>query len=146
MDRFHDFEFEIAKRELDALSYPYYAIPGNMDTSNKHTDKNGATGREDIRLNVTAEQLDRFVSFFGDFPWSFVHKNVRFSGFYAAVAGSGLSYETRMWHWLESEFAVSSPRGASRCDHALYPFCGYTRRTQMGYYKSGRVPGLVFFY
>ena len=86
---------KLPKRELDALPYPHYAIPGNMDTCNKHTDKNGATGREDIRLNVTAEQLDRFVPFFGDFPWSFVHKNVRFSGFYAAVAGSGLPHEDR---------------------------------------------------
>ena len=107
----HDFEYEVAKRELDALPYPYYAIPGNMDTCNKHTDKNGATGREDIHLNVTAEQLDRFVPFFGDFPWSFVHKNVRFSGFYAAVAGSGLPHETRMWDWLESELP-SLPRAA----------------------------------
>ena len=67
-----------------------------MDTNNKHTDKNGATGREDPRINVTAEQLDRFSSYFGEFPWSFVHKNVRFSGFYAAVAGSGLPHEAGM--------------------------------------------------
>ena len=107
----HDFEFEIAKRELDALPYPYRAIPGNMDTGNKHADKNGATGRDDIRLNVTAEQLDRFASFFGAFPWSFVHENVRFSGFYAAVAGSGLPHEARMWHWLERELP-SLPRAA----------------------------------
>lgn len=99
----HDFEFEKAKEELDALPYPYYAIPGNMDTCNKHTDRHGATGREDMRLNVTAEQLDNFAKFFGEFPWSFVHKNIRFSGFYAAIAGSNLPQEERMWHWLEKE-------------------------------------------
>ena len=99
----HDFEFEIAKSEFDSLPYPYHAIPGNMDTCNKHTNQNGATGRDDPRLNVTAEQLDRFQSFFGGFPWTFVHKNVRFSGFYAALAGSGLPHETRMWDWLEHE-------------------------------------------
>ena len=26
----HDFEYEVAKRELDALPYPYYAVPGNQ--------------------------------------------------------------------------------------------------------------------
>ena len=99
----HDFEFEQAKKELDALPYPYYAIPGNMDTCNKHTNLNGATGRDDIHLNMTAEQLDNFMHHFGEFPWSFVHKNVRFSGFYAAVAGSNLPHEKRMWNWLEKE-------------------------------------------
>ncbi len=99
----HDFECEEAKTRLGALSYPYYAIPGNMDTCNKHTSVAGPTGRDDPRLNVTAEQLDHFAKFFGEFPWSFMHRNVRFSGFYAAVAGSGLSYETRMWEWLEKE-------------------------------------------
>ena len=105
----HDFEFELAKSELDALPYPYYAIPGNMDTCNKHTDRPGATGREDPLLNVTAEQLDRFQHYFGGFPWSFVHKNVRFSGFYAALAGSGLPHETRMWDWLETELPSLAP-------------------------------------
>ena len=33
----HDFELEKTKAELDALAYLYHAIPGNMDTSNKHT-------------------------------------------------------------------------------------------------------------
>jgi len=99
----HDFEYEATKAELDALPFPYYAIPGNMDTGNKHTDRNGATGREDPRLNVPAERLDRFMDFFGEFPWSFVHKNCRFSGLYAAVAGSALPHESRMWNWLENE-------------------------------------------
>lgn len=99
----HDFEFELAKKELDALPYPYHAIPGNMDTCNKHTDKNGGTGRDDISLNMTAEQLDKYSKYFGEFPWSFVHKNVRFSGFYAAIAGSNLPHEERMWEWLEKE-------------------------------------------
>ncbi|MBT5833119.1 MAG: hypothetical protein HOH77_23260, partial [Candidatus Latescibacteria bacterium] len=99
----HDFEFEEAKKELDALPYPYHAIPGNMDTCNKHTNRHGATGREDIRLNMTAEQLDNYTKHFGEFPWSFVHKNVRFSGFYAAIAGSNLPHEARMWEWLEKE-------------------------------------------
>ena len=105
----HDFEFEIAKRELDALPYPYYAIPGNMDTGNKHAHSPGGTGRNDPEFNVTAEQLNRFIKYFGEFPWSVVHKNVRFSGLYAAIAGSGLPHEARMWNWLEHELP-SLPR------------------------------------
>ncbi|MBL4575624.1 MAG: metallophosphoesterase, partial [Opitutaceae bacterium] len=101
--RLHNFEYETIKRELDALPYPTYSIPGNMDTDNKHTDKKGGTGRDDPKLNMTAEQLDRFIHYVGDFPWSIVHKNVRFSGFYGAVAGSGLPHEERMCEWLEKE-------------------------------------------
>ena len=105
----HDFEFEEAKAKLDALPFPYYAIPGNMDTGNKHSTVRGATGRDDPRLNVPAGPLDRFAKFFGEFPWSFKHKNVRFSGFYAALAGSGLSYEDRMWDWLENDLPNLEP-------------------------------------
>lgn len=107
----HDFEFEVAKGELDALPYPYRAIPGNMDTGNKHARMPGGTGRDDPSLNVTAEQLDRFAHYFGEFPWSFVHKDVRFSGFYGAIAGSGLAREARMWDWLERELPFL-PRAA----------------------------------
>ncbi len=111
----HGFECEEAKAHLDALPYPHYAIPGNMDTCNKHTPIPGATGREDPRLNVTAEQLDHFATFFGEFPWSFVHKDVRFSGFYAAVAGSRLPHEARMWTWLEEEL----PRAGTSKHHVM---------------------------
>ncbi|UCD37855.1 MAG: metallophosphoesterase [Fidelibacterota bacterium] len=98
----HDFEFQEMKASLDSMQIPYRAIPGNMDTGNKHTVKQGPRPeRDDIGLNVTSEQLRRFSRYFGEFPWSFVHKNVRFSGFYAALAGSGLPEEKRMWQWLE---------------------------------------------
>ena len=49
----HDFEFEVIRSELESRSYPYYAIPGNMDTGNKHADVGGATGRRDIQLSMT---------------------------------------------------------------------------------------------
>ena len=98
----HDFEFEEMKNSIDNMRIPYKAIPGNMDTGNKHTERQGPkSDRDDIGLNVTSEQLRRFSRFFGEFPWSFVHKNVRFSGFYEALAGSGLPEEDRMWRWLD---------------------------------------------
>ena len=111
----HDFELEKAKAELDALPYPYYAIPGNMDTGNKHTATPGATGRDDPRLNLTAASLDNFARFFGSFPWTFVHKEVRFTGIYAALAGSGLQHEKKLWHFLEDEL----PCAAATKHHVL---------------------------
>lgn len=100
----HDFEYETLKCELGSLPYPFWAVPGNMDTGNKHAD---ITHRRS-HAEVTALQLDRFARFFGLFPWSFVHKNVRFSGIYAAVAGSGLPHEEQMWKWLEEDLPAMS--------------------------------------
>jgi len=98
----HDFELEAIKADLDDLPLPYHVVPGNMDTGNKHAAKQGAlSDRDDVSLNVTGEQLERFASYFGPMLWSFVHKQVRFSGFYAAAAGTGLAQERQMWQWLE---------------------------------------------
>lgn len=104
----HDFEFEQLKCELGSLPYPFWAVPGNMDTGNKHTPIEHARSHAE----VTARQLDRFARYFGEFPWSFVHRNVRFSGMYAALAGSGLAREERMWRWLEQELPAEP-----RADH-----------------------------
>ena len=104
----HDFELEELREELESLPYPFYAVPGNMDTGNKHS----PIQHPKSHAEVTAEQLDNFARFFGEFPWSHVHKNVRFSGIYAAVAGSGLPHEERMWRWLEEELPAMP-----RADH-----------------------------
>jgi predicted phosphodiesterase len=104
----HDFEYEELKTELGQLPYPFYAVPGNMDTGNKHAD----IQHRRSHAEVTEEQLERFARFFGKFPWTAVHKNVRFSGIYAALAGSGLRQEEEMWHFLEEELPA-----ASRVDH-----------------------------
>jgi 3',5'-cyclic AMP phosphodiesterase CpdA len=99
----HDFELAEAKANLDALQIPYRAIPGNMDVGNKVTRKQSLQPqRDDIAANMTGENLRRFSRYFGDFPWSFVHRNVRFSGCYAAVAGSGLPQEKQFWDFLET--------------------------------------------
>jgi 3',5'-cyclic AMP phosphodiesterase CpdA len=118
----HDFEFQEMKDSLDSMQIPYYAIPGNMDTGNKHTDTQGPKPeRDDIGLNVTSEQLQRFSRFFGEFPWSFVHKNVRFSGFYTALAGSGLPEEEQMWQWLDDLKNLPPARHHIMTNHyALY--------------------------
>jgi len=99
----HRFELEEMKEDLDSLPFPYHVVPGNMDTGNKHTHQNvtrapDSIRMDDIELNVTSEQLQQFASVFGPLHWSFVHKNVRFSGLPDVAIGSGLPEEkAREW-------------------------------------------------
>lgn len=105
----HEFEYQQAKEDLETLPFPHFVIPGNMDVGNKHAAQNGVKRRWDDRglgwhdpdLNMTAARLDLFASWFGPIHWTFVHRDVRFTGFYAAVAGTGLPQETRLWRMLE---------------------------------------------
>ena len=104
----HEFEYQQAKEDLDTLPFPCFVIPGNMDVGNKHAhakgDKSGGGKTwdwNDEDLNVTGRRLDLFSSYFGPIYWSFVHRNVRFTGFFSAVAGSGLAHEQRLWRMLE---------------------------------------------
>jgi len=98
----HRFELEPVKADLDGLPFPCHVVPGNMDTGNKRTDVPGPN-RDDRRLNMRSEHLHQFESVFGPSRWSFVHKNVRFSGFCDMLAGSGLPEEQALWEWLESQ-------------------------------------------
>jgi hypothetical protein len=50
---------------------------------------------------MTEARLNLFASYFGPIHWSFLHRQVRFTGFFAAVAGSGLPQEQRFWRLLE---------------------------------------------
>jgi predicted phosphodiesterase len=104
----HEFEYLQAREDLDTLPFPSFIIPGNMDVGNKTADTNGDKSKgprawdwHDPDLNLTGDRLDLFASYFGPIHWSFVHRNVRFTGFYAGVAGSGLPQEQRMWRMLE---------------------------------------------
>lgn len=98
----HEFEYELARDDLSDLPFPFHVIPGNMDVGNKHTDRRGAwTDRDDLSLNMTSERLQLFSSYFGAINWTFLHKEVRFTGFYAAVAGSGLPEEDTFWRFME---------------------------------------------
>ncbi len=98
----HEYEYQLAREDLDTLPFPTFVIAGNMDVGNKHTDRQGPhPERDDVSLNVTSERLRLFASYFGPINWTFVHKEVRFTGFYAAVAGSGLPEEDRLWRFLE---------------------------------------------
>lgn len=98
----HEFEYQQARDDLDALPFPTFVIPGNMDVGNKHTERRGTKRPwDDTKLQMTAERLDLFSSYFGPANWSFLFRGVRFTGFFAGVAGSGLPHEQRLWRMLE---------------------------------------------
>ena len=98
----HEYEYGQARDDLDTLPFPTFVIPGNMDVGNKHAERPGTKQeREDKAPKITAQRLDLFSSYFGPIHWSFLHRDVRFTGFFAAVAGSGLPHEERLWHLLE---------------------------------------------
>ena len=105
----HEFEYLQAREDLDTLPFPTFVIPGNMDVGNKHTAQNGVKRKWDAKglgwhdpdLNMKSERLDLFASYFGPIHWTFQYRDVRFTGFYAAVAGSGLPQEERLWRLLE---------------------------------------------
>ena len=103
----HRFELQEIKADLDALPFPVYVVPGNMDTGNKHTRKigrhRGPDQCNDLDLNVTSVQLQQFASVFGPLWWSVEHKNVRFSGLADMVVNSGLPEETQFWQWAEEQ-------------------------------------------
>ncbi len=103
----HRYELEEMKADLDGLPFPVYVVPGNMDTGNKHTRKNGRhrgpNQCTDLELNVTSAQLEQFASVFGNLWWSVDHKNVRFSGFADMVVNSGLPEEKEFWEWAEAQ-------------------------------------------
>jgi 3',5'-cyclic AMP phosphodiesterase CpdA len=105
----HEFEYRQAREDLETLPFPTFAIPGNMDVGNKHAHHNGFKRKwaeqgldwNDLDLNMTEQRLQLFASYFGPIHWTFVYRDVRFTGFYAAVAGSDLPHEERLWRLLE---------------------------------------------
>ncbi|MSS70664.1 MAG: hypothetical protein EXS64_04155 [Candidatus Latescibacteria bacterium] len=105
----HDDELRTVKEDLESLPFPSYVVPGNHDVGNKFTPVQGAWGYDDIEWNVKSEWLRQFASHFGPLPWTFLHKNVRFTGFYEAVAGSGLPEEAQLWDFLERLPSLPAP-------------------------------------
>jgi len=111
----HRWELEAMKADFDAMGMPYHVIPGNMDTGNKHTRRpSGRPDRDDIALNLAPERLRQWESVFGDWKWTFTHRNVRVSGFCDMVANSGLPEERELWDWLERQ------RALPRVEHHLW--------------------------
>ena len=91
---YHRFELEQSKADLDALPFPYYAVPGNHDAGNKFSDADSS---------ISAETVALYQSVFGTSNYSICHKNIRISVFNSLLAGSGLAEEGAMWSWLDSQ-------------------------------------------
>ena len=91
----HRFELEQIKADLDALPFPVHCIPGNHEVGNKFS--------PDSPVAIQEAYVDLYASVFGASQWSFVHKNVRFSGCDAFLLGSGLPAEARLREWLEQQ-------------------------------------------
>ena len=92
----HEHELQLAKDDFETLPWPHFVIPGNMEVGNKPH-----PAPECKVLNVRSDTLRLFALYFGPLNWSFVYRNVRVTGFYAAVAGSGLREEEMFWHFME---------------------------------------------
>lgn len=98
----HEYEYQMVKDDFESLPFPAFVIPGNMDVGNKHAPHQGVRGdRNDVALNVKSDRLALWSKYFGALNWSFVSHNVRVTGFFDAVAGSGLREEKQMWDFLE---------------------------------------------
>lgn len=98
----HRFELEQMKTDLDALPFPCHVIPGNHEVGNKYDPNSSVSIRSDyIRL---------YRSVFKESHWSFIYRGIRFSGFDALLAGSGLPEEEEMWGWLEEQWNQAPAR------------------------------------
>ncbi|MFA5646205.1 MAG: metallophosphoesterase [Candidatus Ratteibacteria bacterium] len=111
----HRWELEEMKKDFDSMGVTYHVVPGNMDTGNKHADRQGARDdRDDRGLNITSEQLRVWKSIYGDWKWSFVHNNLRVTGICDMIINSGLPEEKELWDWIEEE------KKAPRAEHHIW--------------------------
>ncbi len=114
------FEFASSREALEALGIPWHCVPGNMDTGNKHTDRQGARDdRDDVACNVTTAQLEAYCDGIGPLTWSFVHRGVRFSGCYEIIQGTPLPAASELETWLASLSTLSPARAHVMLNH--YP-------------------------
>ena len=107
----HRYELENIKGDLDRLPFPVYAIPGNMDVGNKHSDRSGPlAGRDDTKLGITSQAAQQFRSAFGPLWWSVEHRDLRINGICDMLLGSKLPEEQRLIAWLEGAAAQKPAR------------------------------------
>ena len=94
-------QFANSIEQLNTLGIPWHLIPGNMDTGNKITDRDGAQpDRKDTQLNITEENLQIFKDQAAPFPWTFTHRGIRFSGCYEIIKDTALPSATELDRFL----------------------------------------------
>ena len=99
----HRFELEQIKADLDELPFPAYCIPGNHDVGDKIPVDSTPETNKLWGTRIRGEFVELYRSVFGPSQWMVEHRGVRFSGFNALLAGSGLPEEAAMWQWLEAQ-------------------------------------------
>ena len=104
---FHEIELRSVRDDLDALRFPTFVIPGNHDVGEKFTTRQGAWPNDDLARRVNPLWIAQYTSRIGPLHWTFMHRNVRFTGLSVGVIGSGLPEEERLWHLVEKLPALS---------------------------------------
>lgn len=104
-------QFANSIKHLNALGIPWRLIPGNMDTGNKITDRDGAQpDRKDTELNITEQNLQIFKDEAATFPWTFTHRGIRFSGCYEIIKDTDLPSAAELDTFL-AELSELPPAG-----------------------------------
>ncbi len=89
--------------------------------------------------------MQLFASYFGPIHWTFLWSGVRFTGFFAAVAGSGLPQETRFWRLLEKLPDLPPARHHVAMMH-YWPFMEQPDEPAWDLTKADRIRQLVLFH
>ncbi len=98
-------ELSHARSQLDLVSTPWRAVPGNHDIGDTPAPGVGVTVDADAGDTVNGERLARWRDVVGDDSWSIVEAGWRLLGVNAQLFGSGSSDEARQWAFLEAEVA-----------------------------------------
>jgi 3',5'-cyclic AMP phosphodiesterase CpdA len=92
-----DGDLEYARAQLDRLSVPWLALPGNHDIGDNPTP---VTPTEAV---VKADGLQRWIDLIGRDRWSVEIGGWRLVAVNAQLFGTGLPAEQDQWAWLEAE-------------------------------------------
>jgi 3',5'-cyclic AMP phosphodiesterase CpdA len=92
-------ELDVAKEQLDRLSRPWRAVPGNHDVGEN------PAGETTARDEVTGERLGRWRGVFGADHWVAEVGPWRVLGVDAQLFGSGTADEDDQWAFLEGALA-----------------------------------------
>ena len=93
-------DLEYARRQLDLLSVPWYAVPGNHDIGDNP--REGAP--EDSA--VEDDRRQRWLDVVGADYWSLSSTGWTLLAINAQLAGSGLAAEAAQWSWLAGQISA----------------------------------------
>ena len=98
-----DNELGYAKTQLDKMSAPLLALPGNHDLGDNPCETNA-----DSSHLITEDHLAAYRHHFGDDHWAIDIGSWHLVGFNAQLLDSNLDAEGEQWDWIERELAAST--------------------------------------